>query len=286
VSEDEGATGFPQIVVAEKYVISHHLGGVINQSFGATEQTFRSAAELFRQRAAYIEAAGPQFNVTVLAATGDNGASDAQTNMNLLYTYPVADWPASDPLVTGIGGTTLLLGRNGARKAPDQAWNDPGGLAGGGGKSEYFTLPSYQSGQLDMLGNERGEPDISLSAACSHPVDMYQSFGGQAPGWYTACGTSEAAPLFSGIVALADQLAGHPLGPINRYLYQMSAGHARGIVDVVRGNNTVMFSQDRGKCTVYGWAAAPGYDLASGVGTVDAARFVPELVALASAGHS
>ena len=78
-------------------------------------------------------------------------------------------------------------------------------------------------------------------------------------------------------MALAGQIAGHPLGLINPRLYQLSAQHAPGIVDVVGGNNTVSFRQGGKLHTVAGFSAAPGYDLASGVGTVNAARFVFEL---------
>jgi subtilase family serine protease len=105
----------------------------------------------------------------------------------------------------------------------------------------------------------------------------YQSFAGQTPGWYPTCGTSEATPLFAGIVALADQVAHHPLGLINPALYEMSASHAPGLLDVTRGNNTVAFEQYGRPQLVKGFSARPGYDLASGVGTVDAAKFVPEL---------
>jgi hypothetical protein len=78
-------------------------------------------------------------------------------------------------------------------------------------------------------------------------------------------------------VALADQVAGHPLGLINPRLYQLSAQHAPGITDVVSGNNTVAFRQGGTLRTVGGFRAVPGYDLATGVGTVNAARFVFEL---------
>jgi len=111
-------------------------------------------------------------------------------------------------------------------------------------------------------------------------VDLYQSFGGQTPGWHPTCGTSEATPLFSGVVALADQVAGHKLGLINPYLYELSARHAAGIVDVTKGNNTVTFPQNGHTYTVQGFSALHGYDLASGVGTVNAAAFVPELAYL------
>jgi subtilase family serine protease len=128
-----------------------------------------------------------------------------------------------------------------------------------------------------VVGSRRGVPDISMSAACNGAADMYQSFGGQPAGWYPTCGTSESTPEFAGIVALADQVAGHPLGLINPYLYQLSARHARGVVDVVSGSNTVSFLQGGKRHTVRGFQARPGYDLASGVGTVDAFWFVREL---------
>ncbi len=80
-------------------------------------------------------------------------------------------------------------------------------------------------------------------------------------------------------MALADQVAGHPLGLINPRLYALSAAHAPGIVDVTSGNNTVSFFQGPGNKlrTVRGFAARRGYDLASGVGTIDAPAFVREL---------
>jgi subtilase family serine protease len=120
-------------------------------------------------------------------------------------------------------------------------------------------------------------PDISMSGACNGAADMYQSFRGQPAGWYPACGTSEATPEFAGIVALAGQVAGRPLGPINSFLYRMSARHLPGITDVVSGSNTVSFRQHGKLRTVPGFGAKPGYDLASGIGTVDAPRFVTEL---------
>ncbi len=98
------------------------------------------------------------------------------------------------------------------------------------------------------------------------------------------CGTSEATPLFAGIVALADQVAGHGLGLINPALYAMSAAKAPGIVDVTAGNNSMSFIQNNQLYRVTGFHAGPGYDLASGVGTVDAALFVPELAQAATGG--
>ncbi len=104
-SENEGTTGFPAIVKAETYVVNHHLGGVISQSFSATEQTFPSKKSLLHLRGAYQDAA--KKGVTVLAASGDSGAADVKFNASTYYLHPVTSWPDSDPLVTGVGGTQL-----------------------------------------------------------------------------------------------------------------------------------------------------------------------------------
>jgi len=289
-SENEGTTGFPQIVAAEEYVINHHLGGVISQSFSATEQTFPSRASLLALRGAYTDAA--RQGVTVLAASGDSGAADVKYDEVTYYLHRVTTWPDSDPLVTAVGGTQLHLDARGGNVTPATVWNDtfnpaaneyvtggagPSPLAGGGGKSAVFARPRFQNGVRAIVGGRRGVPDISMSAACNGAVDEYQSFAGQPAGWYPTCGTSEATPEFAGIVALAGQVAGHPLGVINAYLYRMLARHAPGLVDVVSGSNTVSFLQGGRQHTVPGFRARPGYDLASGVGTVNALRFVPEL---------
>jgi subtilase family serine protease len=291
VAETEGTAGLPEIIQAENYVIKHHLGQVISQSFGATEQTFPSAASIYALRSAYINAY--RHGVTVLAATGDAGATDySNVEGTLLYTHRAIDWPSSDPLVTAVGGTQLSLIPSGQRTQPDVVWNDsfnaplnqvffgnpgPNALGTGGGKSVVFSRPSYQNGVGHVVGRERGVPDIAMSGACSGLVVTYQSYGGQPAGWYVVCGTSESTPLFAGIVSLADQVAGHSLGLINPALYFLSAVRAPGLVDVTQGNNTVSFTQNNTQYTVRGFSARRGYDLASGVGTVNAAKFVPEL---------
>jgi subtilase family serine protease len=294
-AENEGASGFPQIVRAEKFVIDNHLGSVISQSFSATEQTFASRKRLISLRGAYIDAA--RKGVTVLAASGDSGAADVRYDGFTYYLHPVTSWPDSDPLVTGVGGTRLQLSSSGAAIRAARVWNDtysrpasefivggspPNPLASGGGRSVIFGRPGYQAGVRKVVGRHRGVPDISMSGACNGAVDMYQSFAGPPAGWYPTCGTSEATPEFAGIVALAGQVARHPLGLINPALYRMSRHKARGIVDVVRGGSTVSFRQGGTLHAVAGFRALAGYDLASGVGTVNALWFVPELAAAAS----
>jgi subtilase family serine protease len=289
-----GTVSMDQIVTAEKYVIRHHLGGVISQSFVATEQAIGSAA-IRSLRGAYQAAYSA--HITVLAGSGDSGATGFGSNQQSYYTYRVTSWPASDPLVTAVGGTRLNLDASGNRDSADTVWNDtysrtanqlvngdngPNPLAAGGGKSVVFGRPSYQNGVRGVVGSHRGVPDISMSAACTGAVNVYQSFGGQPTGWYALCGTSEAAPLFAGIVALADQVAGHPLGLINPALYKMASGHSRGIVSVRSGNTTVSFRQSGRSYTVHGFGARAGYNLAAGLGTVNGQYFVPELARLAA----
>jgi subtilase family serine protease len=294
VNETEGVTGFPQIVKAENYVIDHNLGDVISQSFGATEETFPNAASIMALRSAYVNAAA--HGVTVLAATGDSGVVDYKLNQVDYYTYRVIDWPPSDPLVTAVGGTQLHLNAAGDHTSPDTVWNDtydaaanqvafgnagPNPLATNGGVSSVFPRPGYQDSVAGVVGNTRGVPDITMSGACNGAVEVYQSFPGVPAGWTMSCGTSEATPLFAGIVALADQVAGHPLGLINPALYAMKANNAPGLVPVTSGNNTVTFTQNGKTYTVDGYQAGPGYNLASGLGTVNAAEFVPTLAAYA-----
>jgi subtilase family serine protease len=294
VPETLGAHGFPQIVQAENFVISHHMGTVISQSFAAPEAGFPSAASIMKLRSAYVNAAAN--GVTVLAGTGDSGATGPnsltpQGFANTFYLHRAVDWPATDPLVTAMGGTQLHLTAAGDKFEPDTVWNDTNlfdsPAATTGGLSTVFSRPSYQDSVSGAVGAWRGVPDISMSAAVDGAALVFlDKDAAQGPaGFYLIGGTSEATPEFAGIVAIADQVAGHGLGLINPALYQMEAAHDAGIVDVTGGTNTVTFPQGGAVHTVHGWDAVNGYDLASGVGTIDAAQFVPELVAAVDGSH-
>jgi subtilase family serine protease len=272
VSENEGTSGFPQIVAAEKYVISRHLGDVISMSFAATEETFPSAASVLGLRSAFTMAAGPGYRITVVAGSGDDGASGETYSEQSLYDRRVTAWPATDPLVTAVGGTQLDLTSGGRRRRPDVAWSDSGG-----GLSEIFARPSYQDPVRGVTGARRGIPDISMDASCASGTSVYESFPSGSGRWALGCGTSLATPLFAAVVALADQDAGHPLGPINPGLYALAGRPRSGLVDVTSGSNAVQASPGTGG-QVAGFGAARGYDLVTGLGTVNASLFVPALV--------
>jgi subtilase family serine protease len=271
VAETEGVTGFPEIVRAENYLIDHKLADVITQSFGATENTFPSTRSLLDLRSAVVNA--HKHKVTMLGSSGDDGATDAMANGTDLYPYPVNSWPSSDPLVTSVGGTQLHLDAQGNRTAPDETWNDGYG-ASGGGLSQVFSRPAFQDPVRSVVGSHRGTPDISMSAAVDGGAILYYSFKPTTVGWHIVGGTSEASPLFAGIVALTDQRARGRIGDINEILYRLPVLHHFGIVDVTIGNNSF--------AGVTGYPATRGYDLSTGWGTVDAAKFVPVLAAAAA----
>lgn len=294
VMENAAGKGFLQFMNAERYVINHDLGDVISQSFSLPEQNFRPG-QIRSLRRTYIDA--ERHRVTVLAATNDNGVTGPKPSGRGAYTHRVVEWPASDPLVTAVGGTKLHLDDAGRRTSPDTVWNDtynvaankilnstpPSPWASNGGVSRIFARPAYQRSVRAIVGSRRGVPDVSMSASLSGSVQVFVSFEGPpGGGWIFSGGTSEATPEFAGIVALADQYARtrlhrRRLGLINPELYRLQARHAPGIADVTRGNNTVAFQTKAGVITVRGYRARRGYDLATGIGTVDAARFVPAL---------
>ncbi len=288
VPETLGVQGFPQIVEAENYVVDHHLGDVITQSFAAPEQGFPSASSLLALRSDYKNAAA--HGVTVLAGSGDAGPTGAKTLTpqgfaDKFFLRRVSEWPADDPLVTGVGGTQLFLDAKGNETQPDAVWNDTAlfgsPAASGGGRSSIFTRPAYQNSVAGTVGAMRGFPDISMSAAVNGAALVYLNANAAqgAAGFYLIGGTSEASPEFAAVIAIADQWAGHGLGLINPALYAMEAARAPGIVDVEAGNTTVTFPQSGATHTVNGFTANSLYDMATGVGTVNAALFVPELVA-------
>ena len=119
-----GTVSMDQIVTAEKYVIRHHLGSVISQSFVATEQSISSAA--IRSLRGVYQAAYSG-HVTVLAGSGDSGATGFGSNQQSYYTHRVTSWPASDPLVTAVGGTRLSLDASGNRVFTVTSINFPNG---------------------------------------------------------------------------------------------------------------------------------------------------------------
>ena len=309
-AENYGVQGFPQMMDAEQYVVDHHLAQVISQSFGSAEETFGSTQALQNLRYAFVAAA--QSGVTVLAASGDTGAFNPDKQPvgqgGSIIPYPTVWWPASDPLVTGVGGTDLCTDPTAttARAVDDDippatCTANPGaaevGWSGsGGGFSHVFARPGYQDvlpAGSTSVGAMRGVPDVALQADFATGALVYASlppFGSLSnilcngspcsSGWYSMGGTSVGTPQWAGLVALAAQLNGGGLGPINAALYTIGAAPARyasDFFDVTTGSNAPDPSAP-------GYPATGGWDPITGLGTPNAANLVPDLVA-ALRGH-
>ena len=128
-----------------------------------------------------------------------------------------------------------------------------------------FTRPSYQgslpAGSTAIPASARGVPDISMDASCPTWVvvlDTAPGFGG----YYGVCGTSAASPMFSGVVAIADQCAGRDLGQINGALYELasSSSGSSTLFDVTDGNNVQAGTGIAGYPAGAGWDAVTGLD--------------------------
>ncbi|GAA2773863.1 S53 family peptidase [Kitasatospora cinereorecta] len=309
-AETLGVQGFPQMMNAEQYVVDHHLATVISQSFASAEGAFGSAQSIENLRHAYKSAAAG--GVTVLGSSGDDGSMGSKKTPvggkgGTTLPDPAVEWPASDPLVTGVGGTYLCTDPNAtsgrtadSASQPAKCQANPGAAEvgwtfSGGGFSQVFDRPAYQS-QLPAgstpIGAKRGVPDIGLQASSGTGALVYVSLprdgqggldcGGTpcSAGWYDIGGTSLACPEWAGLVAIADQINGGGLGPINPALYRLAAdpaSYAADFYDITLGNNTADPS-------VPGYPATTGWDPVTGLGTPNAAKLLPDLVAAAHAG--
>jgi subtilase family serine protease len=247
------------------WLVTRQHVDVVSYSEGIPEPWAKSAGGSYRTLLSLRDGlqAAARAGVTVVAGTGDYGATQPEdTDPGTLYPFPVALWPASDPLAAAVGGTRLHTNASGNRVSADTAFASIGGIAGGAGPSAVFARPSWQNSVRAVVGSRRGVADVSMDASPCSPVFAYASFsnpGGQRPGWADIFGTSVAAPLFAGIVADAAQIAGHPLGVLGPALYRMY-GPADGVMDVTEGTTTTP--------ALHGYAARPGYDLPTGIGTV------------------
>src|SRR5438876_771576 len=127
-AETLGVQGFPAMMKAEDYVVSNHLAQVISQSFASAEDAFNGTASLENLRYAYKNAAAN--GVTVLGSSGDGGSANAMKSPvsqgGSLIPYPTVEWPASDPLVTGVGGTYLCTDPFATTNQPRTTYIKPG----------------------------------------------------------------------------------------------------------------------------------------------------------------
>lgn len=274
VDETEGVAGLPEFLKLEQYAVDHHLGNIISQSWAASEVSLNDTAgqaEIAQWETFYQTAVTKQ-GMTIFGSSGDSGATDyTDASLSHASATPTTSFPADSPWVTSVGGTTL---QSSGSTYSETVWNDGGG-ASGGGISRFFPAPAFQqslpASAQQLLGGKRGVPDVSAAADPRTGLAIY--IAGQ---WTLAGGTSAAAPLWAGLMAVADQVAGRPLGDINPALYKIaaSAQYSSAFRDVTSGDNSY-----NGKgVSVQGYQATAGWDAVTGLGSPDAEKLIPLLV--------
>jgi subtilase family serine protease len=230
----------------------------ISASWG---ERFLTSAEVASIHAALQQADAD--HVTVVASSGDTGAiSDNGPPKQVSL-------PASDPLVLGVGGTALNASFQTGAYHGEMAWNQDTD-ASGGGFSSLFRRPSYQDG-IRGIGAMRGVPDVAADADSTTAMALTFSGGVLLP----AKGTSAATPLWTGVIALADQEAGQHLGFVNPAIYSIARGPAyhSAFHDVITGDNSVFWPS----AVFSGYQAGPGWDPVTGWGSPNAQVLVPLL---------
>jgi subtilase family serine protease len=250
----------PDIVNTEKYVVQHKLGNVVSMSFGETERCLDPTLAS-EQHSLYSSATAK--GITFVAAAGDAGAADLTCDGSSLI--KTVDIPASDPFVTGVGGTNLQANLTTGAYNKESVWNEPSlPGAGGGGFSTLYSKPSYQSG---VAGTARGVPDVTYSASLDNGLLVRWTSSGQpGSGWWLFAGTSVGTPQWAAIFAIADQAAGHGLGNVNTLLYGLSSADFH---DIKAGDNSF--------ANITGYTAVKGWDAASGIGSPIANLIVADL---------
>jgi uncharacterized protein (TIGR03437 family) len=272
---------------AAQYAVDQRVAPVITMSYGGCEQ---ATTPLLRPIAQQANAEG----ITWVASTGDVGAAGCERQEELPQASKglAVQIPASIPEITAVGGTEFddaggtywnptnnANGGSAISYIPEKAWNDSladGYLASStGGASIFFSKPSWQTGPGVPNDGVRDVPDIALSASWSHVG--YITYTGGGSGAYG--GTSVATPEFAGFLAILNQfliwkgaLSQPGLGNVNPALYRLAQTTSGMFHDVTRGDNIVPCMQDTANCATgsFGYSAGPGYDLATGLGSIDA----------------
>jgi uncharacterized membrane protein len=224
--------------------------------------------------------------MSVMVSAGDSGASGCDGGSANSGSGRGINGLCSSPYSTCVGGTQFVEGNNSGQYwlptnnaaygsaigyIPEAVWNESasdggsGLWSGGGGVSRVYAKPSWQTGLGVPADGSRDVPDVSLTAAGHDGYVIVQSGGMGAVG-----GTSASAPSFAGLMSLVDQKTNARQGLANAILYPLAtnqvSGGAKVFHDTTAGNNSVP--------NVTGFSAGTGYDLASGLGSVDAAQLV------------
>lgn len=288
------------LIAAANYAVDHNLGDVISMSFGESDKCLGSATQsgsLTNQwHQVFVNAT--KKGMTLFASSGDQGAAQPSCDGNSWIQSSSS--PASDPLVTGVGGTELVaqdftcIFTSSCSTPPipgtwlsETAWNEgPTGdfsgffgatEASGGGYSTVWNEPSYQQGTIHG-GKTRAVPDVAYNGAILHGVLVpLLEFGG----FFRFGGTSCGSPQWAGLTAIADQAAGHDYGFINSALYkigQSSSSYSAAFHDITVGqNNALEFDNSNNPVSIPGFNAGTGWDAVTGLGSPMAGGLLSQL---------
>ena len=266
---------------ATKYVVDHNLADVISQSFGEGESCVDPKLER-AQHDMFVKAT--QKGITLFASSGDDGA--AQPTCDGASFFKSASSPASDPLVTAVGGTNLTADPLTGAYQSEIAWNDarfgndPNEGFSGGGFSNIYKRPAYQTNVPGTQKGHRGVPDVSYNAGVDGGVLTHWGTGLEAlaglppdsPVFFIFGGTSAGSPQWAGLTALADQLAGKRLGFLNSEIYRIGQSQSLyplAFHDITSGTNSITEFDDAGNpiITIPGFTTAKGWDPVTGWGS-------------------
>jgi uncharacterized protein (TIGR03437 family) len=269
------------VINSVTYAIDQAVAPVISYSYAGCE------ANQSKSTIAALQPLAQQGNVqgmTWLASSGDTGAAACDAGHSVAQDGIAVMMPASIPEVTGVGGTTFGEGSNptywgtsqgygdtAVSYIPEVAWNDSsssGLAASGGGMSTIYPRPSWQN-VSGVTGGFRQVPDVAMASSANH--DGYFAVENSVPGFHG--GTSAATPVFAGIVLLMNEYLGtNGLGNINPSLYRLAASTSNVFHDITSGGNLVACVGGTNGCIggKLGYSAGPGYDMVTGLGSVDA----------------
>lgn len=289
------------IALSSVYIIDNNLAPVMNMSYGNCEANLGTGnayyAILWQQAAAE--------GISVMVASGDSGSAgcdDPNSRTPASRGLAVSGF-ASTPNNIAVGGTSLGGSSNAPASPgyiPESAWNESSYatgssfnslLGGGGGVSHIYATPAWQTGKGvpsadpgSPSQHHRYVPDVSLMAAGNDPY-LIRLEGGL----YSVSGTSVASPAFAGLAAILAQHTGGRNGNLNTQLYTMATLVPAAFHDITEGTNAVPCLAGTPQCSAAvashvagivttgvmdGYAAGPGYDLATGLGSVDAFAMV------------
>jgi len=278
---------------AALYAIDQNLAPVVSMSYGLCE-AFVPPSQPPQYEAEAKK--GNALGITWIASSGDQGAAACDYGAAEAVNGLAVSFPASVPEITAVGGTEFQEGNGsywnavngthgGSAKGPipEMAWNDtipwyvlesgPSLSSTGGGVSRLYSKPSWQIGPGVPTDGQRDVPDVALAASSLHdPYNIVAS--GQT---IQVGGTSASAPVFAGILTLLNQfLKQSGAGNINASLYGLALNSPAMFHDVVNNNNIVPCVAGTQDCEIgtLGYNAGIGYDLTTGLGSVDAYNLV------------